>query len=65
MAATDALDTIWEVPDELWDLVEQVIMEVDQPSKRGRPRIDARSALNGVIFRLRTSCQWNHLPREF
>ena len=65
MGKTDELDTIWEVPDELWDLVEQVITEVDPPSKRGRPRISARRALDGVIFRLRTSCQWNHLPREF
>ena len=65
MGKPGELDTIWEVPDELWAEVEKVILRVDPPSKRGRPRIDARRALDGIIFRLRTSCQWNHLPEEF
>ena len=28
-------------------------------------RIDARSALDAIIFRLRSGCQWNRLPKEF
>ncbi|MHC4253834.1 MAG: transposase [Planctomycetota bacterium] len=31
----------------------------------GRLNIDSRAALNGTIYRMRTSCRWNHLPREF
>ena len=30
----------------------------------GRKRADARQMLNGIIFRLRSGCQWNRLPRE-
>ena len=38
---------------------------VRSPCKRGRKRIDARLALNGIIYRARTGCQWNQLPKEF
>lgn len=65
MDKKDHLDTIWEIPDELWAEVEQVLEELDPPSSRGRPRVDARRALNGIIYRLRSSCQWNHLPEKF
>ena len=62
------LDTIWEIDDELWLRIEPILWE-DAPAtpKRhgGRPRIDWRSAINGAIFRLRSGCQWNKLPRHF
>ena len=57
--------TLWEVPDELWEEMEPII-EADMPRKKmGRPPIDRRVALNGIIFRMRTGCQWNHLPSAF
>ena len=59
------LDTIWEVPDELWQRCQAVLAEVDRPKPKGRHRIDQRKALNGIIFRLRSGCQWNHLPQQF
>ena len=31
---------------------------------RGRKRSDPRQMLNGIIFRLRSGCQWNRLPKE-
>ena len=62
------LDTIWEISDELWQRIEPVLME-DAPSTPrhhgGRPRIDWRKAIDGIIFRLRTGCQWNRLPERF
>lgn len=64
-ATTEALPTIWECPDELWDLVERVLAEHDPPAKTGRKRIDPRKALDGIIYQLRTGCQWNALPRAF
>ena len=62
---TVELPTIWEVPDDLWAVVEASIGELDPPRRGGRPRIDQRAAFNAVIHRLRSGCQWNHLPREF
>ena len=34
------------------------------PKARGRKRSDPRQMLNGIIFRLRSGCQWNRLPKE-
>jgi putative transposase len=59
------LPTIWHVPDALWDKVEPVVAELDPPKPTGRPRIDLRAALDAIIYRLRTGCQWNQLPKEF
>ena len=59
-----ALPTIWDVPDDLWERIEPVILELDPPKARGRKRADQRKMLEGIIFRMRSSCQWNHLPRE-
>ena len=59
------LDTIWRVPDALWVRVSKVLAVYDPPSKMGRPRINQRLALDGLIYRIRTGCQWNYLPQEF
>ena len=32
---------------------------------RGRPPVPVREVLAGIVFRLRTGCQWKALPREF
>jgi putative transposase len=49
----------------LWERVTLVLDELDPPAATGRPRIDQRKALDGVIYQMRTGCQWNVLPREF
>lgn len=61
----DALPTIWRCPDELWEIVSEVLEEFDPPAPIGRKRIDQRKALNGIIYQLRTGCQWEAIPREF
>jgi putative transposase len=60
------LDTIWKCPDDLWaNVVVPVLEALDPAVHNGRPRIDQRQALNGIIHQLRSGCQWNHLPKEF
>jgi putative transposase len=59
------LPTIWRVPDELWERIEPVLNELDPPARTGRKRIEARPALEGIIYEMRTGCQWNVLPKEF
>jgi putative transposase len=61
----EALPTIWRVDDVLWEQVRQVLEELDPPARFGPDRIDQRQALNGMIYRMRSGIQWNHLPREF
>lgn len=64
--AVEPLPTIWNCPDELWDdVVVPVLRELDPEPRTGRPRIDQRRALDGIIFQMRSGVQWNHLPREF
>ena len=59
------LPTIWNVPDPLWELIAKVLAVYDPPARTGRKRSDERLAFDGVIYRMRTGCQWNHLPQEF
>jgi transposase len=59
------MPTIWRVPDELWELIESILQEHDPPRRTGRPRVNQRAVLNAVVFRLRTGCQWNQMPKEF
>lgn len=64
--AVEPLPTIWNCPDQLWDdIVVPTLHELDPEPHTGRPRIDQRRALDGIIYQMRTGCQWNHLPREF
>ena len=59
------LPTIWRVPDRLWERIKPVLDEYDPPRRTGRKRIDARAALDAILYRMRSGCQWNHLPKEF
>ena len=43
----------------------KILDSLDPPHSMGRPRIDQRQALNGIVHRARTVCQWNQVPREF
>jgi len=60
-----APDTIWEVPDALWERIEPLINAAYPRKPTGRPRADLRKVLNGILFRLRSGCQWNRLPQCF
>ena len=64
MGKSRSLPTIWKIPDDLWERIEPVILQLDPPNGRGRKRVDQRKMLEGVIFRMRSSCQWNRLPKE-
>ena len=60
------IGTIWECPDDLWDnVIAPVIEALDPPAATGRKRVGLRPALNGIIYVMRSGCQWNHLPRVF
>ena len=61
---SETLATIWEVPDDLWEQIPPVILELDPPKATGRRRVHPRRILDGIIFRMRTGCHWNRLPRE-
>ena len=57
--------TIIAIPDELWDEI-KVILPREKPLKTvGRPIVPYRRVLDGVLYILRTGCQWRMLPKEY
>ena len=53
------------VSEELWKQVEPLLPPVPRPSRKGgRPRVQNREALTGIVFVLRTSIPWQALPTE-
>ena len=64
MGKSETLPTIWEIPDGLWEQIQPVILKMDASKSTGRNRVHPRRILDGIIFRMRTGCQWNRLPRE-
>ena len=53
------------VSDELWKQIEPLLPPVPPPSpKGGRPPVENREALTGIVFVLRTGIPWQALPKE-
>ena len=60
----------WTVSDELWEAVKKAIPKKERdPEKtyknkpgQGRKPMDARKTLEGILYVLRTGCQWKALP---
>ena len=50
--------------DELWTIIEPLIPVHTPSPKGGRPRLDNRAALTGILFVLRTGLPWEYLPQE-
>lgn len=64
-AKSKTRETIWEVSDELWVIIEPILWAYWPQKRTGRRVADWRRCLNGIIYRLRTGCQWNQLPKHF
>jgi transposase len=52
------------VTDELWEVIDPLLPEDSPKPKGGRPRIDDRAALSGIIFVLKSGIPWEMLPQE-
>ncbi len=59
------LPTIWEVPDALWQRIEPILRGFWPRKATGRPPAPPRRTFDGVIFRMRTGCQWSELPAKY
>ena len=56
---------IMTVPDELWNEFKKILPK-EKPSKTiGRPIVPYRKVLDGILYILRTGCQWNLVPKEY
>ena len=62
----------WEVTDEFWSRVEPLIPQrvrrdggvYRRRPGGGRKPMDSRKVFEGIVFVLRTGCQWKALPKE-
>jgi transposase len=52
------------ITDGLWEVIEPLLPEEPPKPKGGRPRIDDRSALTGILFVLKSGIPWEMLPQE-
>jgi transposase len=52
------------VSDELWEIIEPLLPPEPPKPEGGRPRVDDRAALTGIIFVLKSGIPWEMLPQE-
>jgi transposase len=57
--------TFADVPDGLWRRIEPLLPKEPPKPLGGRPRVPDRVVLAGIVYRLKTGCQWKALPNEF
>ncbi len=60
----DTLGTLWSIPDELWTLIAPVLGPEKAAGSVGRPPRCNRQIFDGILYVLRTGCQWHALPRR-
>jgi transposase len=51
-----------ELRDDQWALIEPLL---PAPMRRGRPRADDRSTLDGILWVLRSGARWKDLPPKY
>jgi putative transposase len=64
MATQTSLETLWHVPDELWSLLAPLLGPEKPPGTPGRPAVPYRRIFDGIVYVLRTGCQWRAIPRD-
>ena len=58
--------TIIRIPDDLWNEIKKYFTRRETREHHiGRPIVPYRKVLDGIMFVLRTGCQWKMLPKEY
>jgi putative transposase len=65
MATKPTPATIWHIPDDLWDKIRPLLGPEKRGGTVGRPCVPHRVCLDGILYVLRTGCQWQRAPAEF
>ena len=56
---------ITKISDELWNRISIILPKEKSNNKVGCPAIPFRKVLNGIVYVLRTGCQWKMLSSEY
>jgi len=59
------LPTVKRMPDELWDAIKLILPSEKPNNTIGRPAVSYKKVLDGILYVLRTGCQWKMLPKEY
>jgi transposase len=51
-----------ELTNEQWAFIEPLL---PPKAKIGRPRVDDRKVINGILYVLVTGCRWCDIPRQY
>ena len=57
--------TITKVSDNLWNMISNLLPTEKPNNMVGRPVVPYRKVFNGIVYVLRTRCQWKMLRSEF
>src|SRR5919202_4827968 len=57
--------TVWSVRGDLWNRIAKILPPDKLAGTPGRPPIPNQRALNGMLYVLRTGCQWKSLKKEW
>jgi len=51
-----------EIPDELWEKIEPILEPFKRTKPGGSKPLPFRKIMNGILYLLKTGCQWNMIP---
>ena len=54
-----------QISDSLWERIKPLLPVYKQSCKGGRPRLPLRDVVTGIVYVLRTGCQWKAMPAQF
>lgn len=54
-----------QVPEALWVRIEPLLPKYRTNREGGRPRLCLRKVVSGILYVLKTGCQWKAMPREY
>jgi len=57
--------TIRNIPDDLWNEIKLILPPEKADNTIGRHIIPFRKVLDGILYVLRTGCQWKMFPKEY
>lgn len=65
MAKQEKTKGLKEIPDIAWEKIERLLPRYEKSVQGGRPRAELRKIMNGILYVLRTGCQWKMMPSEY
>ena len=63
--ATVSASQFHQIPDALWECIDLLLPIYKRSPKGGHTRLNLRKVVNGILYVLRTGCQWKAMPNQF